>query len=57
MTDFINYLLNYGIAGIWLIYMIYHTTWLEKQMVTTIEKNTDAVNHMSAVVEFCRKTS
>ena len=44
-------LLQYGVAGIFIIYLIYDKQVLMKKFSSKLDKNTDALNDLSKLIE------
>jgi len=48
-------LLNYGVLGLWTASLLWKEKTFEKRMIKIIERNTEALNHVSTIVKRCRR--
>ncbi len=46
---------TFGIAGVFLSYLIYDRQVIIGKLIATLDANTDAVNNMASIVEFVKK--
>lgn len=51
---FAKQLLNFGMAGLFILYMIYDKQVLQKKMIKTIENNTSALNGIVITLQSCK---
>lgn len=48
-------LVNYGVLGLWTIYLIRKEQTLTRDLKITVQNNTLAINKVSRVIELCKK--
>lgn len=49
-----EYLLNYGVLGLWTISLLYKQYIFDKQLMGVIEKNTEVLSHVKEVITKCK---
>jgi hypothetical protein len=50
-----DFLMNYGVLGLWTITLLYDRQKSLNSMKLTINNNTKAINHVSNIIKKCKK--